>query len=622
MAGEATDLGEILVSAGRTPAPEVTVGATHTVITGEELERRQVRFVADALRAVPGLAVSQTGATGGVTQVRVRGAEANHVLVLIDGVEASEVSQGEFDFGGLLAADIERIEVIRGPQSARWGTNATAGVISIVTRGGIRNGIAGGLRLETGTDRTILINPSVRGGAEAFDFALSGVFRRNDGFNISDFGSEEDGHRNATLNARFTADLSRTLVLDGNLRYTDRSVESDEQDFSFGPNQGLVLDAFDWTDTQEALGGLGLTWSLMDGALVQEARLTANDNERQGYTAGALSLSNKGSRVVGSYQATFTLDTPSFADARHTFTAGAEWKRESFRNDPPAPPASLAEQSRRTRSLVAEYRGEFFNRLFLSGAVRFDDNDAFDDATTYSASAAYLLPNTGTRLHASVGTGVTNPTFYEQFGFDPASFVGNPNLQPEESFGWDAGIEQSFLDGRLVIDATYFRADLENEIATDFSVFPFTAINLPGTSERQGLELSLTASPLPGLSVTGSYTYILSEDGTGLSELRRPKHAAALNLGYAFPDGRARVFGDVIYNGEMPDSEFVTFGRATLDDYVLVNVGGDYALSESVTLYGRVNNLLDEDYEEIFGFNTAGVTGFVGVRLTFGGPAQ
>ena len=208
------ELSEIVITAGRNPVPAEKVGRAFTVLTGEELEKTQTRYVADALRRVPGVAVSRTGSFGGLTQIRIRGSEGNHVLVLIDGVEVSGTSSGEFDFGSLQVADIDRIEVIRGPQSALFGSNAAAGVIQIITKGGIRNGYKVTGRSEVGTDKTVLGNVLVQGGGETYDVAVSGAVRGTEGFNISDYGSEKDGDRNLTLNGKGRWDITDDVYVD------------------------------------------------------------------------------------------------------------------------------------------------------------------------------------------------------------------------------------------------------------------------------------------------------------------------------------------------------------------------------------------------------------------------
>lgn len=627
--GDVMQLDTILVTDGLTPIEQEKSGRAYTVITGEQLQNNQVRYVSDALRQVPGFSVSRTGSAGGITNVRVRGAEANHLLVMIDGVEASEMSTGEFDFGSLLTADIDRIEIMRGPQSAFFGSNATAGVINIITRRGERDGWRIDGRSEAGTDGTFLGSLGLYGGGENYDMAVSGAFRRSEGFNISDFGHEKDGDRNTTLNARLNVDILPNLTLDATLRYVDRKSDTDPQDFTYdpiddlpGPNVGLVLDGSDWTATREFLGSVGLTHVSLDGKLTQKARFSGSDTRRENFESaygGSLSWDD-GRRYNGTYQASYAFDTPAFLDARHQITGGYEWEHESFA------PSHLTETlERESHSLVSEYRGEFLDQFHLNAAVRRDFNDAFQDTTTFSLSGAWIIPGTETRLHSSVGTGVTNPTFFEQFGYTPATFNGNPNLVPEESLGWDIGIEQGFFDRRLVIDVTYFNQDVTNEIATVMGDdFRYTVVNLDGKSKRQGVEMSATVDLQNGFTATATYTYVDATDqqeagGPRLQEVRRPRHAGSLAAAYVFHEDRARIFGEVVFNGKMQDNAYVPTlpPRVTLDAYTLVNVGGSYKLNDHLEAYGRVENLFDEEYEEVFGYNAPGRTAFVGMRGSF-----
>lgn len=617
----ATQLPQILVTDGLTPVEQEKSGRAFTVITGEQLERNQVRYVADALRQVPGFAVSRLGSYGGQTQVRVRGSESNHVLVMINGVEASETSTGEFDFGSLLVDDIDRIEILRGPQSAFWGSNATAGVINIITKRGKRDGYRVDARTEGGTDGTFLGGVAVRGGGENHDVSLSAAFRRTDGFNVSDFGSEKDGDRNATLNGRFAFDLSPELTIDGTLRYVDRKAELDPQDYTFGgPFMGRVVDGDDWTATREFLGSLGATHVSLGGALTQKLRFSGSDTSRDNFSGGVTST-EAGNRYNASYQASYAFDTPGL-DAHHQITGGYDWKRETFT------PSHLTETfERNTHALVGEYRGEFLDQFYLNAGLRHDFNDRFEDATTWSVSGAWKIPGTETRLHASVGTGVTNPTFYEQYGYFPGSFVGNPDLMPEKSTGFDIGIEQGFFDRGLVVDLTYFNQDLTNEITTVFGGAPdylSSPINETGKSKRQGVELSATVDFFNGFTATATYTYTDATEqgaagGPRVEEVRRPKHSGSLNAAYAFYEGRARIFGEVVFNGKMLDNAFVPSlpPRVSLDAYTLVNIGGSYRLNDRLEVFGRIENVFNEKYEEVFDYNTPGRTAFLGLKGNF-----
>ncbi|MGC4024189.1 MAG: TonB-dependent receptor [Mesorhizobium sp.] len=359
----------------------------------------------------------------------------------------------------------------------------------------------------------------------------------------------------------------------------------------------------------------------MDGALTQKARFSGSDTHRDNYNQGALSYDD-GNRYNGTYQASYQFDTPGALDAHHQITGGYEWQRETYA------PSHLTETFERdSNSIVAEYRGEYLDQFFLNAAVRQDFNEAFEDATTYSLSGAWKIPNTQTRLHASVGTGVTNPTFFEQFGYLPSTFAGNPNLKPEESLGWDIGIEQGFFDRALVADVTYFNQNLTNEIATVYGGPPdyfATPVNLDGESKRQGVEVALTLNLVNGFSTTATYTYTDSTQqqtagGERVQELRRPKHSGSLSAAYTFHEDRARVFAEAVFNGKMTDNSYVggLTTPVTLGAYTVVNVGGSYKFNDRFEAFGRIENLFDEDYQEVFGYNTAGRTAFLGVKGTF-----
>lgn len=619
-AQEPVVLDEVLVSGGRTPIGLDRTGRAYTVITAEELENRGTRYVADALRQVPGVAVSRSGSTGGLTQIRVRGAESNQVLVLIDGVEAAPAVNGEVDFGSLLVADIERIEVLRGPQSALFGSNAAAGVISIITKRGRRGDLALTGSLEGGSDGTVIAQGSGRGGGEDWDLSLGASVARANGFNLAtgtgDREGEMDGDRNVTLNAKGVWDVTEDLALGGTLRFVDRETEFDQQRFPFPADErtGFVIDTDDLIDARDASVGLFARYEMLDDALVHELRFETLYSESDNLTDGVSSFRQESRRIKGAYQASYAFETGPVA---HLVTGLVEVEEE--RNE-----ATTADQSRTLYGLAGEYRGSI-GGFDLQAGLRQDFNDAFEDAFTYSLGASYRVAETGTRLHGSVGRGVTNPTFFEQFGFSPDFFIGNPDLSPERTFQWDLGVEQTLLAGRLVLDATYFRGKVTDEIVDAFNAEAglSTVENAEGESPRQGVELSMTAFPVDPLAITATYTWTLAEEGsTGRQEVRRPRHMASLDATYAFDEGRGTLNLGVVYNGEARDLDF-TDGfvgvqpLTTLDAYVLVGLTARYQATDNLELFARVENATDADYQEVFRFETRGVAGFAGIRVSF-----
>jgi len=612
---------DILVSASRRPVAADSTGRSYSVITRQELEDRQITYAADALRALPGVSVTRTGGFGGTTAVNIRGADSNQVLVLIDGVEVSAIADGSFDFGGLLAGDIERIEVLRGPQSALYGSNAAAGVISIITRRGERGSAEASVTAEGGSDTTRALSGYLRGGGETWDAAFSFTGRETDGFDVSTAGDgEEDGDRHLSANLKATWDVTSDLALGMTARLTDRESEFD------GFAGGLTVDADNVTDQRSLFTSTFLRHEALDDRLVSELRFEYTDVDTDSIEGGFETFQNKGTRIHASAQSSLAFDLAALGST-HVVTGAVDFEREvntaQTRDFFVFPPAVLSseEQTRELLGLVGEWRATFLDDLDLQAGLRQDFNDAFDDAFTYSVGVSYRVPDSGTRLHGTVGRAVTNPTFIEQFGFFPDNFIGNPGLEPESTFGWDIGVEQTLLDGRLILDATYFRATVTDQIISGFDPVAGlpTSVNDSGEADRQGIELMLRAAPLTGLSVDASYTYTLAEQVDGLQEVRRPRHAAKLAGTYRFLAERASVTASLLYQGDRRDLDFATFpaGRVVLDDYVRLDLSASYRVSANARLFARVENATDADYEEVFNFSTQPVTGYAGIEVTF-----
>jgi vitamin B12 transporter len=630
-------LPEISVTATRTPRRIDEIGSALTVITREELENRQTLAVSDALRSVPGVSVTRTGPLGTLTEVRIRGAEANQTLVLIDGIQVNDPANGlAFDFGNLLVGDIERIEVLRGPQSALYGSEAIGGVVNIVTHRG-DGPIGGRASVEAGSFGTVEALASVDGGDDDYAFNISANALRTEGVNISDFGDEDDGFRNLTLNATGRYSPTDFLRFDLAGRYTDSRVDNDPADTALAPpffitpvnpdTFGRIVDSsIDQTETEQAFANAQATLSLFDGRWEQIVGASIYDSvlEFESSTFGPSFA--EGTLFNLDYQSNVYLDTPEFAGAEHVFTILAEREEIDFSN------INQTGRNFVDYSIVGQYQVSLIDRIFLTGSVRHDFNDLFEDDTTYRATAAYLLERTGTRFHASYGTGTQQPTPIELFGFGIGTFFGNPDLRPETSRGWDIGVEQSFLDDRLALDATYFENDIEDEINGFFfdpQLGGFTAVNRPGTSETRGVELTATwRDVLHGLDLSGSYTYtdatqpFSDADGSPgtFRQIRQPMHTGNFTANYRFLDGRANLNLSVDYVGERRDIFFRLPAAPNevveLDAYTLVDLAASYRLSDNVELFGRIENLLDEDYEEVFDFNQPGIGAFAGIRMS------
>jgi vitamin B12 transporter len=591
-----------------------------TVITGEELRRRQIRDAADALRSMPGVYVSRAAGFGGETQVRIRGAEANHTLVMIDGVLANQPGTGEFDFALLSADQIERIEVIRGPQSGIYGSGAIGGVVNIVTRSG-KGPPTGSVWSEIGSFKTVEGGVSVSAGTDKAHGLMSYSVRQANGFNIAPEGSETDAFQRRNFLFKGGIKPTDVFALDFVLHNSEKRGDRDDDLFT-GTGLSHQTDSFSRFSTGFWLAGVEARLDTFGGALTHTFKLNHTETKLED-TAQPLDLSfssqsrNDNERSNLGYLATWRIDTGG--PAKHFLTGLVEREMETFT---PVTGDNIDRERNRT-GVAGEYRGEFFDRLFITGNVRHDSNDTFEDFTTWKAGASLVFKEVGLRPHASVGTGVRLPTMVEQFG-QFASFVPNPSLLPEESFGWDVGIEAKFLQGRAVLDVTYFNTDLQNEIVTRFLPgFITTVDNLTGKSTREGVEVSARWQVLPYLSIGGAYTWLDARDDVGQPEIRRARNTARVDVSYGFGDGRGNLTLAASYNGRAPDIAFqLPFfdqTRVTLGDYWLLTAAASWKLKPGVEIFGRVENLLDEQYQEVYGFDTPGIAAYGGVKITLGG---
>jgi vitamin B12 transporter len=613
-----TMLPDTYVTASQVPVPARAVGSAATIVTGEQIEDSQQRHVSEVLRRVPGISVNRASSVGSLTQVRIRGAEGNQTMVRIDGIEVNDPAIGsEFNFAQLLGYEIGNIEVLRGPQSSLYGSDALGGVISIETRRATAPFEASALA-EGGSFGTGAGSLHLGSAGDSYDIALNTSYLQTSGINIADDGSEKDGFDNLNVSLRGGFMPTDNLEFDLSGRFASGTNEFDDNDPTTD-NPFTRTHFEDWHG--RAQGKLILfdgVWEHIVGTSVVD---TMNDNEPD----ALFSTDTWGHRFTLDYQTNVFFDTPAVANAEHSVSFLAEREYQSYRQA--GMPSGFGDpnfkESEVRYGFGGEYRVNLWDSLFLSGSLRHDDNELFDDATTWRTTAAYLFEDSGTRLHGSYGTGVKNPTFVEIYGLFN-DFIGNPALTPEKSEGFDIGIEQSLLDDRLIVDVTYFNQNLEDEITNIFvpdgmGGFVGTVVNLSGESKRQGVEISLHTEPFDGFTLDGAYTYLDAEEPSGITEIRRPRHIASLFANYEFMEDRANVNLGIEYNGEQYDTDFGVFPsmRQTLDDFVLVSIAGSYQLTDNIELFGRIENALDQDYAEVFGNNTPGFGAFAGFRVGF-----
>jgi vitamin B12 transporter len=611
---------EIIVVGSYLPIDATRTAAATTVIDTAQIRDRAPLLVSDLLRDVPGLAVSRTGPIGSLTQVRARGAEGNQLLVLIDGVEANDPSQGdEFNWGTLVAAEIERIEIVRGPQTALSGSDAVSGVVNIVTRNAAAPFEADAWA-EGGSFGTRQAGIGAGHRGERFHVRAGVSDLDSDGENVSRTGDEEDGYDNRTFNLKggWRANEQASIAFAG--RRSDGQTDFDQIDFS----TGLPADSDDRSDFRTDTARLQGDYAALDGAWLNTLSVARTESDNRSYSNGL----DAGSSASEKDQYRF-VSSVAWADAAQRVSVLLEREDEEYEQRGEVQPWGDPNQDRRrnTDSAGLEYRGTFAERLTLAASARHDDNSEFDDADTWRLEAVYALPS-ATRLRAAWGTAVKNPTFTERFGFY-TNFIGNPDLQPEESESVEFGVDQDWRSGAVRGSLTVFHADLEDEIdgfVIDPVSFGFTARNLDGRSERDGVELSLAAALGATVDLSASYTYTdaTQPDAAGgdMEELRRAPHIGSLTLAWQ-PRNDLQLTVNAQYNGEQDDQFFPPWPEPSrivaMDSYTLLSLTATWTVATGAELYVRGENLLDEDYEEIYGFRTPGAGGYLGLRYHFGG---
>lgn len=615
----AQDVETIEVTAARTPLSIVDIASSVTIISAEDIAKRQTFSLPDLLNTLPGIAVARAGSVGGQAQLRLRGGEANQTLVLIDGVQINDPAAGdEVQFELLSTTEIERIEIVRGPLSSVWGSDAVSGVINIITKKG-EGDLSVRANGEAGAFGTYRFGGSIGGAGEKTNFRLGASYSDSDGTNVSRIGDEADGFRAVTVNATGGYKPSATSNLSFSLRHTDARNDFDSTDFA----TGFPADSDRVTNTAKTSVSVGGEFQLFEGRLTQGARVTYLDTEIANLSDGAAS------------GATLSQRWGFYADSRikltdgHNLTLAIDHEDTDFSQRGPASPFGDPNQDQNSSitGYVAGYVGNLGETVTLTGSLRYDDNDQFANATSWRGGVVYKFAGTGTRLYGNVARGQKAPTFIELFGFFSDSFIGNPDLTPERSVEYEFGVSHVALNGSLTLDASYFTARLENEIngfAFDPVTFAFTAENRDGKSKRDGFEVTAAFAVNDQLDVTVNYAYLDAKepDGAGglTRELRRPKNSASLFVDYR-PSERLGLTLDANYVGSALDIFFPPFPEpsqtVTLDDYLLVNIGGSYQINDRISLYGRVENLLDETYENLFGFNTPGIGAYAGFRANF-----
>jgi vitamin B12 transporter len=586
----------VVVSATRFDIPLDQSPASVSVISSEDIEQKQIERVSDALREVPGLSVVQTGTAGQLTSVFIRGLRSEHTQVLLDGIPINQGLQGAFNFADLTTDDIDRIEVVRGPQSTLYGPRALAGVIQIFTKEG------------TGT-------PGVLFAAEGGSYDSFREWSQSDG-KIEQFDYSVGASRLDTDNARPNNNYRNTAAITDvgwspNNQLRIGSLFTYSVSDTGNPNTIFDPRPIDHFLTERWLIGPHIDWKPTDWW--EQKLIVSYDHERQ------INDPNEDG-FVGATRALFERTQIDYQnDLRPTswltLTSGFFYSRLNAGQERPFVLFGPTFVSDHTEEVAGYLQGTLMpidNLIFVAGG-RFDHFNQFGGIWTYRFASSYKVDRTNTTLHSSVATGFSPPSSQDKI------FGNNFGLKPEHDLGWDIGMEQRLWENRVTIGLTYFHNDLSNVIGFNGL---FQTLNL-GAAETQGLEAELRAQPIANLVFTASYTYLDAEktSSNDISQLqgarlpRRPRNEVYISASYLWYSRLRTVIEAKFVNAR----EELNFGGPNFDieDYSFVNFAAEYEINAHLSLFGRINNLTDEQYSEVFGFPALGRAAYGGVKVRF-----
>ncbi len=610
-----SEVGQIVITANRVETPVDQVGSSISVITSEEIEEKQQHTLLEALKSVPGIDVVRSGGAGGNTSVFLRGANAEHTLVLIDGVEVNNpiATSRAFNFSDISLDNVERIEVLRGPQSTIYGSDAIGGVINVITKRG--NGAPTAFAsIEGGSYETVIEKAGSSGAVGGAEYSVGLSREDSSSFSAADAAlgnTEPDGYHNTSGSAKvgYETPIAR-FDLSGRIHNTNADIDNNGGAGQDDPNRHLNTNQY---SMRAAASSKALLDALEQTASISFAETSYQDNNDPD-TLHPLDVLR--SEFTGSMLKLDLLNTYSI-DKDQRIILGVETEKErgdsDYASDGEFGPfaTTFEKKTARTNGYFAQAILGGFSDLYSSFGIRVDDHDRFGSEVTWRVAPSYLVRATDTRFKASVGTGFKAPSLYQLY-----SEFGREELDPEKSLGYDVGVEQSFNEKAVTVGISLFRNEFDDLISFDSNTFIFENI---ADATTQGVEVTAVAPLLERLTIRGSYTFTDTEDeATGEQLLRRSKHRANADLDYSFiPEAHAHV--GVLYIGKRDDNDFASFPatRIQLDDYALVYLSGSYELSNHLSLFARIDNLFDKEYQEVLGFGTPGASAFGGVKVSF-----
>jgi vitamin B12 transporter len=611
-------LDEIVVTATRVETPVEEVASSISIVTSKDIEDKKEPIVLDVLRGLPGVDVTQTGGLGKASSIYIRGANPEHTLVMIDGMEVNDVMHfGRlYDFADLSVDNIERVEVLRGPQSTLYGSGAIGGVINIITKKGSGKPkffVAG----EGGSYNTYRESAGLEGSIKSFYYSLGSSHINSKGIssaNRRDGNIETDGYDNTSFSSRFGFTVGKNVNTDFVVHYIKARADIDNGGGPGGDDINNIYRA-----TQLLLKGK-TDITLFEGKWIQSIEFATNTNDRAYFNP--VDFQHPVDAERASYKG--RLDKIGWqhvveAHRTNTLTFGVEYKEEKGKSDYcwinawGTGTTLFPEKSVHNTGYYIQDQVKLGEQFFGTVGIRLDDHSEIGSKTTYRIAPAYFIKKTGTKIRGTYGTGERAPSLYQLYA--PATVwgpVGNTNLKPEESEGWDFGIDQDLFNEKVTLGITYFNNKFKNLIDYD-NALGYINIGKAGTD---GVEFSARIKARDNLTFDLSYTCMDTENqDTGESLLRRPKNKFSVDTNYSFSE-KGSVNLRVLYTGQRRDwMPYPSSG--IVGGHTVVNIATKYNITRQIQLFGRIENLLNRKYQEVYGYGTPGFSMYGGVKIEF-----
>lgn len=581
-----SEIENITIRSTRIPAGAKDIGSSLYIISEDQIKARGFKDAIDAISSAPGVTSKQNGSFGGVGTIRIRGASSSQTLVLVDGVPVNDSSSpaGGYNFEYLNTSNIQSIEVLKGSQSTLWGSDAIGGVINIYTKRPESTSFGasaeiGSFGLKRGSADINFAGSNSRFRVSTSKTSVDGISKADE----KDGNSEDDGFESESYSMSVSIDLD-SLILKGSLSYMESQVEYDSYGFATG-----VQDGDERSNTDEFIGSISAFFDLFDDKLQNSIFISQSDINRDYYSNGSFSFGAEGKRELIRYQGNIEVN---------------EFNKIAFGLESEESKVDVDESTIDGSFLLYEFRPN--SKITISTGIRNDDHEGFGSKTTRRISGTFK-PSDNLIIRSSWGEGFKVPTIFQSTYFCCGATSANSSIRPETSTSYDFGFELFFNEMNSNFSITYFDQDINDQINFSFGVGGYENIDKVNS---EGFEIALDYQISKLMSLYLNYSYIDSVDGNGSSLFYVAKDSGEAGLIY---EPNNSFSGSIIarYNG----SESSSYGK--IDSWIRFDVNGSYKLSGTNELYFRIENLLDEEYQQIFGYGTPERSGIIGLRSKF-----